>query len=105
MRICYPSQSLLACLEDFKHPVYRYVVTHIGRSGDRVVTFGNASDTHETPEKPQRFVDAVETVNSVDTLVSVFGKQALGTFEVRLCPCWPKTLESMDTFVDNRQSD
>ncbi|MGE3483475.1 MAG: hypothetical protein AB7L09_01965 [Nitrospira sp.] len=74
--------------------VTRYVVTHIGTNGERRMTAPARQGryTHATPEdaeKEMRDILNVEANNN--DIPGVFGKQAVGTFEVRAILCWPNS--------------
>jgi hypothetical protein len=70
--------------------VIRWVITHLDREGQRVLTgAAQGRNTFATYREADDRLRATTANNSADTLASVYGAQALGTFEVRPCDCWP----------------
>lgn len=70
--------------------IIRYVMTHTNREGDRVMSAPARQSryTHATEAEAQQEIQDTLANSSRDTLISVFGEQALKTFEVRPVPCW-----------------
>ena len=74
---------------DFPH-VLRYVITHMGPQGQRRMTAHRQGRyTYATEEEAKIALQNFCKNNYDSTLIQVFGKTALGTFEVRPCPCYP----------------
>ena len=81
--------------------VTRYVVTHVERDGLRTLTFGAQGRwTYETPEEAQERVEAILRGNTPARLAGVFGQQAVGTFAVRPCACWPDHFDPKGIYFD-----
>lgn len=79
----------------------RYVVTHIGRDGCRRMTAPavQARWTHATEGAALRELnDLLE--NPDNDIPSVFGHQAIGTFEVRPVECWDTTHDPKTCWFD-----
>lgn len=68
----------------------RYVVTHMGTKGLRTMTLpSQARNTHETQESAETaMADLLNVEENGNDIPGVFGKQAVGTFEVRPVECW-----------------
>jgi len=66
-----------------------FALTHINRDGMRGLTRRNTGSSHfaTQPEADQYLVDFNEN-NHESTLIQVFGKQSLGTFEIRPVECY-----------------
>jgi len=71
--------------------VTRYVVTHLNQHGERRMSAPARQGryTYATPAEARRFMLAM-LHNPSNDLASVFGAQAIGTFEVRPILCWPE---------------
>lgn len=84
------------------YPVTRYVVTHINREGLRTISSPASQGryTHATREDAETALRNLNANNSADTLAQVFGAQALDTFEVRQCPCYPNHFDPMNVWFD-----
>ena len=85
-----------------KDHVIRYVITYINRDGVRQL-LGPAYG-HRTHEKREQAVDSLKTVlsiNSESDLAGAYGPQAVGTFEVRPCECWPRHFDPKTIFFDD----
>ena len=71
-----------------KSPI-RYVATHIGEQGLRQLTRAcQGRLTFATPEEAQHWLDAVLKNNTEKEISDAWGKQAVGTFEVRPVECY-----------------
>ena len=70
--------------------IIRYVVTHINREGDRVMSAPARQSryTHASEAEARQEIQGMLANSSRDTLIQVFGEQAMDTFEVRAVPCW-----------------
>ena len=67
----------------------RYVITHINRDGMRALSLPNQGQHHfDEKEAADAWLKSFNQNNSESTLVQLFGRQALGTFEVRPCQCY-----------------
>jgi len=68
----------------------RYGITHVNRQGLRTLSAPAAQGRwlNDTRAEVKKQVKNIEAVNSRDTLVSIFGLQALGTFKVQEIDCW-----------------
>ncbi len=81
--------------------VTRFVATHVNRDGMRTLTQGaQGRYTYETPDTAQEWIDAAIKTNSPDTLASIYGAQAINTFEVRPCECWPVHFDPKGVWFD-----
>lgn len=66
-----------------------YAVTHINRDGMRQLTYRNTGTNHSpTYKEAQSLLTAIITNNTEKCLSNHFGKQAIGTFEVRPVECY-----------------
>ena len=66
-----------------------YAVTHVNEDGIRQLSYANQGRNHsETKEEAERKLVPFISNNSESQLSSAFGKQALGTFEVRPVECY-----------------
>lgn len=82
-------------------PVIRYVPTCVGRDGLRtLMRAGQGRETFAAPAEAQAWIDAVLANNPQDRLVSIWGPQAWGTFEVRPCRCWPGHFDPMGVYFN-----
>lgn len=69
--------------------ITRYAATCVNREGMRTLMRANQSHSHwDSREDAQKWVDAVVGANSEANLEQVWGKQAIGTFEVRPVECY-----------------
>lgn len=82
--------------------VTRYVVTHVNREGMRTLSAPASQGrfTYATHEEAETALGNITGNNSANTLAQVFGPQALGTFEVRPCPCYPGHFDPMNVWFD-----
>jgi len=83
----------------------RYGTTHVLYKGTRALSAPApyAHFLHDTRAAAEREAKNIETVNSRDTLVSVFGKQALGTFKVLEIDCWDSSGEPKGTVYPDKE--
>jgi hypothetical protein len=75
----------------------RYVVSHMNEHGVRV-TIGN--NTRATREQVEEYLGHFLKNNSEETLISIFGKQSIGTFEVSAVECYPVHHDPVSTYID-----
>lgn len=76
--------------------VIRYVVTHLGRDLHMQMTRPyQGRNTHATVEAAQTWLDCLLKDNTAARLAEVYGKQALGTFRVNSCRCYPEHFDPM----------
>ncbi len=77
--------------------VVRYIVTHIGRHGMRVMAHAaQGRNTYATAEAAQAWIDAAMANNSTDSLNQVYGMP----LEVRAVPCWPVHFDPKTIYAD-----
>jgi len=83
--------------------VIRYVITHIGKDGFRVLADAQQGrNTYETREQAEHALAMRMQNNSLDTLNSVYGLP----LEVRTCRCYPKHFDPMELyFASNEDGD
>jgi len=68
--------------------VTRYVATYVNANGMRTLMHAaQGRYTFATADEAQKWIDAVATNNSIDTVRQMWG--ANPRFGVRPCPCWP----------------
>jgi hypothetical protein len=81
--------------------VTRYVITHLNKDGMRTLsTAMQGRHTHATEADAVVAMLQLEQANSAKQLASVYGAQALGTFQVRPCPCWPVHFDPQTCWFD-----
>lgn len=85
--------------------VTRYVVTHFGRDGLRVLSFpAQGRYTFATRAEAEAAMAALLDVeHNGNDLASVYGPQAVGSFEVRTCECWPGHFDPKGIYFDNTE--
>jgi hypothetical protein len=67
----------------------RFVVTHINKQGQRVLTRPNQARAHfDKRSKANRWLIDFDMNNAESDIIQVFGKQAIGTFEVTEAECY-----------------
>lgn len=82
-------------------PVRRYTVTHVNPQGMRRLSFSmQGRYTWATPEEAEEQLRLLLDFNSVDRLVSAYGPQAIGTFEVRPVSCYPGHFDPLGMWFD-----
>ena len=80
--------------------VTRYVVTHINTKGMRTLTLGaQGRYTYATRAEAASMMDAILTGANND-IPGVYGKQAVGTFEVRPVECHPGHFDPKTRWFD-----
>jgi hypothetical protein len=68
--------------------IIRYVITHINKDGTRQLTSPQQGRyTHAAIGDAEMAKDSLLANNSEKLLAEVYGRQAIGTFEVRPCKC------------------
>jgi len=66
----------------------RYALTHINTDGVRELSLHNQSHNHfDTEVKGNEYLKAFLENNSQDTILSIFGKQSAGTFQIKPVEC------------------
>lgn len=81
--------------------VTRYVVTHIGTKGMRMLTLGQQGRyTYATSEEAEEVMDAILNGENNNDIPGVYGEQSLGTFEVRPVPCYPGHFDPKTRWFD-----
>lgn len=69
--------------------VTRYALTHVNREGMRQLTRANQGrNMFDDEELAKRYREAFLLANTIACLESAYGKQAVGTFEVRPVQCY-----------------
>lgn len=82
--------------------VTRYVLTHVNKHGMRTLTYGQQGRwTKATREEAEELREAFLAHNSDQRLRTIYGPQAVGTFEVRACECWPGHHDPKGIYFDN----
>lgn len=67
----------------------RYVISHMNRDGMRTLTYAvQGRNTRGSKEEAQTDLTALLSTNTEERLASIFGTQAIGTFEVSAVECW-----------------
>lgn len=67
----------------------RFVITHIGLGGERVITFARQGrNTYGSKKDAQRILDAFLDPEIGNDIAGLYGPQSIGTFEVRAVECW-----------------
>lgn len=66
--------------------VMRWIITHVCPKGTRVMSFARQGrNTYISEAQGLDYMERIQTVNDVP---SIFGKQAVGTFELRQVECY-----------------
>lgn len=86
--------------------VVRYAVTHIHRNGGRMLTFpAQGRHTHETPWTAQQLIFDMERLGDeqgdAGRIESIYGAQAVGTFQVRAVACYPGHFDPKGIYFEN----
>lgn len=92
---CYPCATKLGADLD----VIRYVVTHINKDGNRVMSHAHQGrNTYETAEQAQAWIEAARKNNSESTMQAVYGDK--DTLEVRAAKCYPVHFDPKQCYFD-----
>lgn len=79
----------------------RYMVTCIRKQGLRqIIDSQQGRNTFATVEEAQIDLANVLKNNSVETLISVYGPQCMGTFKVSPIECWPGHNDPKGIYTD-----
>lgn len=79
----------------------RYMVTCIRKQGLRqIIDAAQGRNTFATVKEARENLTNVLKNNSVETLVSVFGPQCIGTFKVSPIECWPGHNDPKGIYTD-----
>lgn len=83
--------------------VIRYVVTHVGEDGLRTLTFpAQGRNTFATRAEAEAAMRALLDVErNGNDIAGVYGAQAVGTFQVRPCECWPGHFDPKGIYFDD----
>lgn len=68
----------------------RYVISRIDKDGLRVMIGPQQGrSTFATTQVADEYLKEVLKNNSEETLINIFGQQAIGTFRMSAIECWP----------------
>ena len=66
-----------------------FALTHVNRDNMRTLSRSNQGRNHfDTKEQADKWLAGFLENNSQDSIIQVFGKQALGTFEIHPVECY-----------------
>lgn len=81
--------------------IIRYVISHMNKDGLRAMTYSHQGrNTKATKKEVETELSHFNKNNSENTLISVFGSQALETFEVSAIRCYDGHHDPMGCFIE-----